>query len=552
MRLPAPIRRITEAVRDRIVAPIREQLGIERANSSLLAESVADLERQLYDPDWVRFGQLAEVEFSISGMVQLRSICRLYGLKNPLIKRGLDLRSAYVWGQGVEIAARANGRNPGEQDVQAVVAAFLDDVGNQRAVTGAVARDELEHALGVEGEVFVALFTRPLTGAVQVRTISPDEITEVVCNPADASEPWYYRRQWLEITHGSDGQQQTKTRELLYPCVDHRPKTRPRRFGQVPIEWSTPILHIAVNRPRGWQRGIPDAYAAVDWARAYKIFLEDWATVIKSLSRFAWRLTTKGSARAQAKTRLGTAPPRDSITGQEQAAGATALTPLDAALEAIPKSGATIDSESGRPIAAMVAAALGVPVTMLLGDPGTTGARATAETLDQPTELTMQQRRTVWETAIRRILTYVVTESARAPRGVLQGVIRRDPYYDQEVVELAGDTSTVVDITWPDLDDVDAAAVVDAVVKAHSTGVVPPEQILRWLLTAFGVQHVDELVEQMVDGDGGFVWPSLPPLGGDGQVAADRARAGGDPATVGTGPMGADDNEDEGDDMEDG
>jgi hypothetical protein len=56
----------------------------------------------------------------------------------------------------------------------------------------------------------------------------------------------------------------------------------------------------------------------------------------------------------------------------------------------VSKSGAQIDANSSQPFATRAAAALEVPVTMLLGDPGITGARATAETLDQPTELTFK------------------------------------------------------------------------------------------------------------------------------------------------------------------
>lgn len=98
----------------------------------------------------------------------MRAVCRLYSLKNPLIRRGLGLPSAYVWGGGVEITARANGRNDGEQDVQAVASAFLDDPTNLRSFTGPEARDTLEKSrLGIEGEMWVALFTRPLAGDVQ-------------------------------------------------------------------------------------------------------------------------------------------------------------------------------------------------------------------------------------------------------------------------------------------------------------------------------------------------------------------------------------------------
>jgi hypothetical protein len=517
------------------VALLEERLA---EASPLLQESVTDLEQRLLDPGWRRFVALTEQEFTPEGMQQLRAVCRLSSLVNPLLKRGLSLRSAYVWGQAVEITARANGRGAeGEQDVQAVVSGFLNDPGNLRAVTGTEARDQLERSgLGCEGNVFIACFTRPQTGEVQVRTILADEIAEIICNPEDRSEPWFYRRIWDENQLDMrTGRTVPVQRERFYPALDYRPNSRPRRIGGVDVAWDAPILHVSVNRPLGWQFGVPDSYAAVNWARAYKEFLEQWATLMKSLARFAWRLTAKGSQRTQAKTKLATAPSRDPVTGAAQDVGATALIPPEQILEAIPKSGATIDAESGRPLAMMVAAALDVPVTMLLSDPGQTGARATAETLDQPTELAMQQRRDLWAGAYRRLLQYVIAESVRAPQGALKGKVVRDRYGRQTVV-LAGDTDDTIDIDWPDLDDRDPATIVKSIVDASAVGVIPPEVVLRLLLTALGVRDVDGIIQGLLGDDGEFKWPQAPPLG-PGQKAADAQRTGQDPAALGAGPM---------------
>lgn len=521
------------------IAELRSELGREAFNNELLAESLADLERSLSEPGWIRALAQAEVEFAPDAMVQLRAICRLYGIKNSLIKRGLGLRSAYVWGGGVEITARANGRQVGEQDVQGVINAFLTDPGNQRSVTGPEARDQLERSgLGTEGEVFLVCFTVPLTGQVSVRTIAPDEIVEVATNPDDASEPWFYRRRWTEnkLDLGT-GTRVTQARERWYPCIDYQPKVKRPRIGQFEVAWDAPVLHVAVNRPRGWQRGIPDAYTAVDWARAYKEFLEDWARLMKSLARYAWKATTKGSAAAQVRAKIATAPGISPISGEPMAAGATAILSPEAALEAVNKSGATIDAESGRPLAMMVASALGVPVTMLLADPGQTGARATAETLDQPTELEMTQRRDLWGAVYLRLIQYVIACSTRAPKGALKGKVSTDEYGRESVI-LAGDTDQTVDVVWPDLDDADPAVLVEAITKAAAVGVIPPEVLLRLFLTAFGVRNVDALVEAMVDEDGNFQWPAPPPVGPapkDNPAAIERG--GGDAADAGPGSM---------------
>jgi hypothetical protein len=517
----------------REVMSLREQVGQHANNNELLAESIADLERALADPGWIRFQHQADLEFTADGLVQLRAICRLYAIKNPLIKRGLNLRSAYVWGQGVEVTGRANGkRDDNEQDVHGVVHTFLADPSNMRAVTGPEARDQLEtFGLGCEGDVFIACFTQPATGGVQVRTISPDEIADVVCNPDDASEPWYYLRRWYEDRFNEDtGRREGEWRERFYPCIDYRPKGRPTRLGPIPVAWDAPVLHIAVNRPRGWKRGVPDAYAAIDWARAYKEFLEDWARLMKALSRYAWKATTPGSKAAAVRTKVAAAPSTSELTAGPLAAGATALLSPDVALEAINKSGASIDAESGRPLAMMVASALGVPVTMLLSDPGQVGARATAETLDQPTELEMNQRRDLWAAAYQRLFAYVIAESVRASKGALKGKITVDAY-GREIVTLAGDTDPTVDMVWPDLSATDPAVLVEAIVKAATTAVIPPEETLRLLLTALGVRNVDQLVESMTDDQGGFLYPDVP------KGPAALARAGADPAAAGPGTM---------------
>jgi hypothetical protein len=488
------------------VGRLREQVRQRDDTIDLLNESFADLERSLSDPGWIRLSAQFEQEFTPEGLKQIRAICRLMAVKNPLVRRGLSLRQAYVWGKGCEITARANGKQDNEQDVQAVVDQFLNDPGNQRAFTSSAARERLERCLGTDGEFFPALFTLPTTGEVQVRVVGADEITDIIHNPEDKSDPWYYRREWIQRAIADDGRVVDQRREQFHPALSYKPKSRPKTFGRIPVAWDAPILHIKVNDLEGWDRGLPDAYAAIDWAMAYKVFLEDWARLVKSLSRFAWRMTAKGSTRTQAKAKLAERPAVDAAG--RASVGDVAMTPPDQIFEAIPKSGATIDSESGKPIAAMVAAALDVPLTMLLADPGQTGARAVAETLDKPTELAMGQRRDLWGGAYRTVLTYAVAQAVQAPDGLLKGSVVADRY-GRETVKLAGDTDPVVDIDWPDL-DAKAADTVTAVVEASSTGVLPPEHVARLLLTALGVRHVDTLLEEMTDDDGNFVWPEGP------------------------------------------
>lgn len=504
---------------------LAEAVAAERELVAHLSESMGALEQQMYEPGWQRLTAEAEQEFTRDGLKQITAVCRIMSIKNPLIKRGLALRHSYIWGQGVEITAR-------DPKINDVVQAFLDD--NQDTFSGPQSREELNRALSTDGNVFLALFTDPLTGRVQVRAIPWDQITTVICNPEDTSEIWYYRREWwAEYVDTRSGGLITTRKSAYYPALGYRPSSRPRvlnlaNYGDAEpakIIWDAPVYHVKVGGHLHWKWGVPDVYAAIDWALAYKDFLTDWATLIKSLSRFAWRITAPGSKQAQIKAKISQAPGVDPVTGDFRHAGGTAIQSPGQMLEAIPKSGATIDSESGRPLAAMVAAALDLPVTMLLGDPGVTGARATAETLDTPTERAMEGRRLIWGQAINAILQYVVAESVRAPDGLLRGKITRNAH-DAEMIKLWGRRDTTIDISWPDLDEVDIATVVKAIVDADATGHLPPLTVARLLLEALGVTDVDQILDKLTGPDGEFVSPSM----NAGQAAADAFRRGEEPA----------------------
>jgi hypothetical protein len=508
---------------------LAEELRQERHTREFLQESIAELENRMLEPGWTRLTALADREFTREGLRQITAVVRVVALKNPLVKRGLALRNSYVWGQGIQITGR-------DENVNQVIQAFLDDPMNRRNFSGAQARQDLGQALGTDGNVFIACFTKPTTGQVQVRTLPWDDITDVVTNPDDKSEPWFYVRDWWsERVDPASGGIITERQVAAYPALGYKPAKklnaiRTRSGETATVRWDAPVLHVKVGGLLHWKWGLGDAYAAVDWAQAYKDFLTDWATLVKSLSRFAWRLTSKGSRQAAARARLSAAPTRDPVSGEANFAGATASMPPDMALEAIPKSGATIDSDSGRPLAAMVAAALDVPVTMLLGDPGTTGARATAETLDTPTERAMELRREIWADAYQQILAYVIAESVRAPRGELKGTIVRDAS-GQEIISVAEDANTTVDISWPALDEVDVGVIVAAIVAADSTTYMPPLVTLRLLLEALGVTDVDEILSKVTDDQGNFVRPDGGG-GGAGQAAVDAFRRGEDPAAL--------------------
>lgn len=508
---------------------LQEQLRWEQENNLLLQESMADLELALEDKGWRRIGGDAQTEFSPDGRKLLVGLCRIMATQNPLIKRGLLIRIGYVWGQGVQVNARAG--EEADQDVNAVVQRFWDD--NKASLTGSQAQEENERSLGTDGEIFIAAFTSPLTGRVQARTSPAEEITDVITNPDDRDEPWFYIRTYTQrvIERGTDpGSTRTRgvTKTVAHPALGYRPGARLKSINGAEIRWDAPMLHIPVNRLDGWLRGMPDVYAAIAWARAYKDFLTDWALVTKSLATFAWRAVGKTKGRAQkAAAEAQANASRSSVAanglppvGGRPAAGQLAAMDEGTGLEAIPKSGAHIDADSGKQLAGMAAAGLGVPVTMLLADPGTTGARAVAETLDLPTILEMSMRRSLWEDKLTELLEYVIDQSVMAPRGALRGTAVVDDW-GRRVVTLASDVEKTIEWEWPPLIDIDPVELIKALVQADSTGKVPPLIMVRQLLHAIGVKDVDEVMKTVTDPQGN--WIDLESEAGQAAVEAYRA-----------------------------
>lgn len=510
----------TDTISEQRTRFLADQLDAAANHIELLTESLADVQLAREDAGWKRIGLDAEMQFTREGLRTSAQLCRALAITNPLLKRGISLRTAYIWGSGVQISARATGqnsKNEAEQDVDAVVQDFLEDTETVRVLIGASARIKNERTLATDGNLHCALWTSRATGRVRPRLIPFDEITRVITNPEDSTDRWFFLRTYtVQVTEPGTlpdtTRLRTETRRVLYPSIDYRPAARTDTYGGLPIEWDAPIAEMNVNGLDTWDFGIGDAFSVLPWARAYADQLTDFARLVKALSRFAFRTTNptgrvaKKAAEAQRTAQAGLPIPGPNGSN----AGATANLGPGQTLEAIPKTGATIDSGSGRPLAAMVAAGLDAPVTMLLADPGVTGARATAETLDQPTELMATMRRDEWSDYLRRILGYVIDMSAKAPGGQLRrGLVVRDRATGRERVDLAGDTDRTIEIVWPDLSKLSLKDLVDAIATADGTAKLPGVEIVKMLLNAFGVNDIDEILEKVTDENGDWIDPRM-------------------------------------------
>lgn len=480
------------------------------ATNEFLVERLAALELALEDEGWELTSQRGAREFSRDGLRRIIERARLMYLSNPMIRRPVEVQANYVFGQGVEFEAE-------DLAVNDVVQAFLNDPKNRAEFSSLVSMWLKEIDLACEGNLFFVFFVEPVKGRVRVRSIGVDEIHEVICNPEDAGEPWFYRRVWMEQRFGRNGAPQPTQMEALYPDWQYTPRRRQPTYGGKEIRWDTPVQHVKAGGLSKMRFGVPEVYPALDWAKAYREQLEDDATRSRALARFAMKMTTGGNAAAvtTAKERLNTTygtAPRAAETNPPPLVASTFIgrrgkdgQPITD-IEAVDISRAMMPTDHSRPFRLMVAAAVGLPETFL-GD-ADVGNHATAKTLDRPTELMMTLRRELWASVWSDMLSFVIRKAVQAPAGPLRGRYRvtgngyDEPYQVVGVRRAAGQlVDATVHVVWAPLLEHDVSETVKAIVTAatldgkQEARTIGVRTRTRLLLTALGVKEIDELLD---------------------------------------------------------
>ncbi|MBI2758784.1 MAG: hypothetical protein HYX49_08910 [Chloroflexi bacterium] len=505
------------------ISALSEQVNQQFNNEELFQERVAELELALEDVNWTRlmlnFGQ----EFSRAGLQKIIELARMMYLKNPLINRAVSVKALYVWGQGISTLKAKDAR------LNAVLQAFWDDPDNIHELTGHSARMYKEVDLEVEGNLFFVFFINPSSGAVKMRSVPTDEIAEIISDPEDAKSPWFYKRMWTEQSvNTTTGRTNVKHRTAFYPDWRYDPTTKPQKFGNIEVLWDTPIYHERTGAFSTWKFGVPEVYAAIDWARAYKEFLEDWASLTRSYSRFAWKMTTKGGAKgvASLKQKMATTAADGSgmsvETNPPPVTGATAIMGQDVDLTPMQLRGANVSALDGAQMKLMIAAGTGLPETYF-GDVSR-GSLATAKTMDRPTELMMRERQIFWSDILGNIIKFVLMQSVKAPSGDLHnfGTLNGDG-----TVRWNQDVDAHLDIDFPPVLERDVQTAVQAVVTAltlngQQFALLDEPTATRLVLKALGEDDVDEIMSSIYKGQTTSVTDGQPAVGEARVTAAAR------------------------------
>lgn len=474
-----------------------------------LTERLLELEMALEKGQWVEYGTDQRQEFSRDGINTIMQLARIAYIKNPLIKRGVNIQTFYVFGRGVTIQAK-------DETINDVIQTFIDDSNNQSELTSPQARKERDKELRVDGNLFFALFVQPETGQVRVGIIPPEEIQYIIRDKDNRKKPMYYKRVYtaesIDVTNGT---QNIETITQYY--ADFKNYAPVDKIDDSDVVSDCVIYHTKVGGFSDWAFGVSEIYAALDWARAYKSFLEDFAKIIKSLARFAWRKKTDGgatgvqAARTKLNSTFGISGTR--IEGNPSAnAGSVMIETGNEQLDPIKTAGMTTSAESGKELRLMSGIAMGLPDHIASGDTAQ-GTLATAKSLDRPTEFQFTDRQELWVGIYQTLFSFVVYHAVAAPLGALRGIGTTEiNIYNEPVVVFPDTLNTTVSVDFPSILQEDTLTTIQAIVAASAF--IPDKKFLaKAVLNELGINDIDELLDVWYPGkNGGMVQEQTDPL----------------------------------------
>jgi hypothetical protein len=470
-----------------------------RATEASLDTEVA---LQSEDKEWIQLNSTFNATSGITkdSVNKAAQLARIMYILNPLVKRAVTVQELYVWGSGCTIKAT-------DDVVNEMLHDFFTDPKNQAVIGESWAKRDREQT--ITGNTFFVFYRNKSNGAARVRTFPLEQITDIICNPEDKEEPWFYLRCYWDS-------EQVEVK-VLYPDINfsgtRRPAGMPSHVAGVRIDWSASILHLKSGGLSDMKFGMPEHYCVLPWAKAYKRFLENFATVSSAYARIAMKLTgnktpanTAATKRAM-QTTITAGAARE--TNPPPGVGSWTALSGNVDLSAVKTAGYTTGPDEARALRSMVAAGTDTP-EHFFGD-SDIGNFATSSTLDRPTELKMVARQNMWKYLILTICRFLIIWSAKAPKGALKQAgfsiaTRPNSFGGEEDVTVTHsdpDRTLHTTCTFPTILERDVVDRVRAVVQAATLGGSPAEGIIpdrallfQMLLTALGEKDAENLTNK--------------------------------------------------------
>lgn len=481
-----------------------------------LQENMSRLQLELENEGYRRLTVGTEQEFDRYHLEQLVKLTAAMAIKNPTIGRIVNVQSDYVFGRGVKFVAK-------HPLVQSVVDEHVEYCHNQKVLYSHDSMSRQERELQVNGNLFFALPTNPRTGRVTVRDIPMLDIVDIIRDPDDYHNEWFFKRAYT----ATEGPNVSVRRVTYHPALgiskDMGIRLPAWETEAGEIDWNSPIYHAAFNKYGRMKFAVPEIYPCIDWALAYKRFLEDWSSIMRSFARMSMKISGLGGKKqaAAAKSKLQTSVNLTNPleTNPSATVASYGLFGKGVDIEPVKTAGATTAASEGQPILNMVASGAGLPNTFF-GD----ASQARGDTLDRPTELKMVARQKLWAVVFGVILDYVVFQSAKCQQGAIRGagatlaqtvnlfddtrvmaVVMPDNT-DQSYGPVGEPMSAQVQVKFPELLERNVTDRVRALVNAVTqfgkplSDIIPDKRfVCRLLLEALNVDGIEALIPGFIE-----------------------------------------------------
>lgn len=406
-------------------------------------ESIASLKDDIYrlEPGGVvgehLFTTLSgqdQYQFEYETIRILVDFARAVYLKNPLIRRSVDIQSLIIFGQGFTV----------DLDDDPEAKKFADMILEHEFFGDYENLFKTEVELQISGNTFLKIERVDEDVPYDISVFPMEEVTDYIYHPDYPARMILVKREWMrtEVNY-TTGEKENRQVQMWYPVDPHKNffmKPIPLKIGDETVSQTSAVFHVKTGSFPHWKWGVSEVYPALDWAIAYKDFLTDVIRIMRAHSEFAWEGTTAGSIEAfQNKMRAELMAARQGeATGEERREHVFIHQP-GSDLSPMNVRHAGVDPDDGRRILHMVAAATGLS-EIYYGD-ANVGNHATAAIVERPTELMFRSRQMLWISIFKKVLDYI---------------------FQTEKMDVAGK----LNITFPDITEHDIKDRIEAIIQA--------------------------------------------------------------------------------------
>lgn len=331
-------------------------------------------------------------QMPLATVKKIAALSQALAAANPFVERAVSARIGYIWGNGVEFDKH-------DDNTQKAMKA------NRRTVFGAQAYEERERALATDGNLFLALNREYETDTFRIPLY---QITGAISNPDNPEEIWYYKRTWTRTAKNGDTEAvNEKDITRYYPSIHYIQKLEnegrdvPKRWGKWGVDQKYVIQHTAVNKQIGWRWGLPDIMTVMFFAKVYKEYLEDNASLVKAYSKIAWQVkNTNLGAANQTAASFSNMPTRDSLTGEVTNIAGVANTGFSTEMEAHGLNAGQVKFDNGKPMLVAIAAGMELSLSDIAPE------EVISSGISQTTLKAMENRQKLWSEAFTEIFEF--------------------------------------------------------------------------------------------------------------------------------------------------